>query len=541
MRQEGNNMNITQLSNKVSVSGQLTSNDISQLADMGIEILICNRPDGEAADQTSYNDIETVAKGFNIECIYLPFTMGNMDKRYIREFLKYQNAGKNIHAYCRTGRRSAHLWEEAQSQANDSSASKVDNKRSNIASERFDVLIVGGGSGGIAMASSLLKRQPKLLIAIVDPAQYHFYQPGWTMVGGGVFDVKTTRRETQDLIPDGVSWIQQSVEGFQPTENKVQLDNGSHIYYQHLVIAPGLKLDWQAVEGLSETLGKNGVTSNYRYDLAPYTWQLVTELKQGKAIFTQPPMPIKCAGAPQKALYLSADHWFKNNLLNNIDIHFYNSGGVLFGVKDYLPALESYMQKYQATLNFNQTLKKVDGENKKAWFISKDEEGNEVINETDFDMLHVCPPQVPLDFIKHSELSDDKGWLEVDPNTLRHTRYDNIWGLGDTLNTPNAKTLAAVRKQVPVVAENITDSMNQRAMSAAYDGYGSCPLTVERGKIVLAEFGYGGKLLPTFPSWINNGLKPTKLAWFLKARMLPVIYWQGMLKGHEWLAKPIKR
>lgn len=534
-------MNITQLSDKVSVSGQITADDVAKLAEMGIEILICNRPDDEAADQTSFDDIKNAAEKLNLECAYLPFTMGNMNDAYIKEFTQLQNTDKAIHAYCRTGRRSAYLWENAQKEPEAESTLPSHGIDKNIASKTFDVLIVGGGSGGIAVASSLLKRQPKLLIGIVDPAKHHYYQPGWTMVGGGVFDVKSTQRSTQELIPNGVSWVQQSVETFIATENKVRLDNGNHIYYQHLVVSPGLKLDWDAVEGLSETLGSNGVTSNYRYDLAPYTWQLVNEIKQGKAVFTQPPMPIKCAGAPQKALYLSADYWLKNNVINNIDIHFYNSGGILFGVKEYLPALESYMKKYKANLNFNQTLKKVDGKKKKAWFVSKDSEDNDITTETDFDMLHVCPHQTPLDFIKRSDLSDDNGWFEVDHATLQHVRHNNIWGLGDTLNTPNAKTLAAVRKQVPVVAQNITDAMNKRELTAGYDGYGSCPLTVERGKIVLAEFGYGGKLLPTFPGWINNGVKPTKLAWFLKAQILPIIYWQGMLKGHEWLATPLKR
>jgi sulfide:quinone oxidoreductase len=73
---------------------------------------------------------------------------------------------------------------------------------------------------------------------------------------------------------------------------------------------------------------------------------------------------------------------------------------------------------------------------------------------------------------------------------------------------------------------------------AIYDGYGSCPLTVERGKIVLAEFGYGGKLLPSFPHWLIDGTQPSHLAWLLKERMLPPIYWMAMLRGREWLAKP---
>jgi len=314
----------------------------------------------------------------------------------------------------------------------------------------------------------------------------------------------------------------------------VTLDRGDSVCYEHLVVAPGLKLDWQDIEGLEETLGKNGVTSNYRYDLAPYTWELVTKFSKGKAIFTQPPMPIKCAGAPQKALYLSASEWLKQGKLKDIDIQFYSSAGVLFGVEAYVPALMEYIKKYDAQLCFSQTLVKVDGNEKKAWFKNADGE----LLETDFDFLHVCPPQTAHDFIKDSELSDDAGWLDVDPGSLRSRKFDNIWGVGDIVNTTNAKTMAAARKQAPVVAHNIATLLSGGNQLASYDGYGSCPLTVEHGKIVLAEFTYSGEVAPSFPSWFNEGTKPTNFAWFLKANMLPPIYWQGMLKGREWMASP---
>ncbi|MEM7360389.1 MAG: FAD/NAD(P)-binding oxidoreductase [Pseudomonadota bacterium] len=405
----------------------------------------------------------------------------------------------------------------------------------------YDVVIVGAGSAGIATASSLLKRNANLNIALIDPSDDHYYQPGWTMVGGGIFAAETTHRKTSDLIPAGTTWIKQSVTSFVPEQNSVTLDDGSSISYQQLVVAPGLKLDWDAVEGLTETLGKNGVTSNYCYDLAPYTWDLVGKTSKGKAIFTQPPMPIKCAGAPQKALYLSASEWLNKGRLSDIEIEFYNAGPVLFGVEAYVPALNSYMDKYGVGRKYMHNLVKVDGAAQRAWFKTADQDGNEKIVESSFDMLHVCPPQCAPDFIRNSGLSDEVGWLDVDPGTLRHKQYGNIWGAGDVMNTTNAKTMAAARKQAPVVAQNIVNAMAGSAEQKTYDGYGSCPLTVERGKIVLAEFTYGAKVNPTFPSWVNEGTRPSKLAWILKANILPFVYWQGMLKGREWLTGPNKQ
>lgn len=409
----------------------------------------------------------------------------------------------------------------------------------NYQETEYDVLIVGAGAAGISVASSLLSREHGLRMALIDPAETHYYQPGFTMIGGGIFNSDEVKRPMQSLIPKGVTWIRAAVAEFRPDDNAVMLDDGTRIAYQRLIVCPGLKLNWNGIEGLSETLGRNGVTSNYRADLAPYTWELVKQMKHGKAVFTQPPMPIKCAGAPQKALYLSGDHWFSNGMIDDVNIEFYNAGAVLFGVKEYVPALQSYIDRYKAKVHYSHKLVKVDGERKLAWFETTTADGDVSTVETSFDMLHVCPPQTAPDFIRSSPLADAAGWVDVDPGTLQHTRYPNIWGLGDATNTPNAKTAAAVRKQAPIVAANITADINGQPQQCKYDGYGSCPLTVERGKIVLAEFAYGGKLSPTLPVWMLNGTKPTALAWHMKKSMLPPLYWHGMLKGHELLVKPV--
>jgi sulfide:quinone oxidoreductase len=390
----------------------------------------------------------------------------------------------------------------------------------------------------------LLARDATLDITLIDPADTHYYQPGWTMVGAGVFRPESTARPLASLIPKGARWIKAAVAHFEPEANRLRLDDGQLFSYQQLIVCPGLKLDWTAIKGLDETLGKNGVTSNYRYDLAPYTWQLVQDLQQGQALFTQPPMPIKCAGAPQKALYLSCDHWLKSGRQSRVNAHFFNAGGVLFGVADYVPALMKYIDKYAVNLQFNHTLVAVDGPAKRATFTRPLADGSVETLVRDFDMLHVVPPQTAPDFIRASPLADEKGWINVDPASLRHRTFANIHGLGDATNTSNAKTAAAARKQAPVVAHNVLAALSRSATpgrsagQAQYDGYGSCPLTVERGKIVLAEFTYGGKLAPTFASWLLDGRQPTRLAWWLKARILPPLYWRCMLKGREWLARP---
>ncbi len=400
-----------------------------------------------------------------------------------------------------------------------------------------DIVVIGGGSAGIGLLASLLKRDPQLNIILIEPSAEHYYQPAWTLVGGGAHDIRKTMRPMAQVLPDGVTWVQAAVSQLLPDEQALVLDSGQRVTWNNLIVCPGLRLAWEKIQGLEQTLGHNGVTSNYSYQHAPYTWQLVQQLKGGKAIFTQPAMPIKCAGAPQKAMYLSCDHWLKQGDLNTIDVEFNLAGAALFGVATFVPPLMNYVEKYGVQLAFNSNLIKVDGPARKAWFEVKDAEGNTSVEEKSFDMLHVVPPQVAPDFIRHSPLADAAGWCEVDPHSLQQVRYPHIFALGDVCSTSNAKTAAAVRKQIVVVAENLLALRRQAPLPLKYDGYGSCPLTVEKGKVVLAEFGYGGRLLPTFP------LDPTvarRSAWFLKATLLPWFYWNGMLKGREWLTRLAK-
>ena len=404
-------------------------------------------------------------------------------------------------------------------------------------SESHQILIIGGGAAGLATATSLRKRNSSLDIAVIEPSEKHYYQPGWTMVGAGVFKKEDTCRDMDVVWPSHITRVKDEVVKIDPKKNEVFLSDKSKIGYDILIVAPGLKLDWDAIEGLTDALGSNGVTSNYRYDLAPYTWELVQSMKGKDAIFTQPGMPIKCAGAPQKAMYLSCDHWQKTGQLADMNVSFCNAGPVLFGCATYVPPLMKYVDRYGINLDFCHNLIKIDGATKTAWFkVTKEGEEPKTITRN-FDMIHVCPPQRAPDFIMKSPIANDGGWVDVNPETLQHNHFSNIFALGDVTSTSNAKTVAAARKQAPIVAGNVIAYLAGKDVNPLYDGYGSCPLTVEKGKIILAEFGYGGKIMPTFP-W--DSTKARRSAWLLKKMILPKVYWGAMLKGREWLTKTTK-
>jgi sulfide:quinone oxidoreductase len=552
-------MDVRSLTAELSVSPQITVADVAKLKALGFGSIVCHRPDGEASDQPNFEEIALAAQQAGLRAIYQPVVPGQASTEQAAEFAALcVDLPRPVLAYCRTGTRSATLW--ALSQADRLSVSEIQERAAaagydlkavaqrianagkaqvNVVEAEHTVVIVGGGAAGIAVASSLRARDPSLDVAIIDPADVHYYQPGWTLVGAAVFEARDTARTMASRVPRGVRWLRAAVVAFDPEEHAVVLEGCRRVRYQRLVVCPGIKVDWHGVDGLVETLGRNGVTSNYRFDLAPYTAELVKEMRGGKALFTQPPMPIKCAGAPQKAMYLSCDTWRRNGTLRNTQVQFFNAGAVLFGVPDYVPALMEYVTAYGIDLRFGHTLKSVDGPGRRATFERTLPDGSKERVETEFDMIHVVPPQTAPDFVRASPLADTAGWVDVDPGMLRHRQYEHIYALGDATNTTNAKTAAAARKQAPVVAHNVLASLGRVAGFATYDGYGSCPLTVERGKVVLAEFLYGGKVAPSFPSWFLDGTRPSRLAWFLKERILPPLYWDAMLKGREWMAHPV--
>ncbi len=517
---------IKQLSPTLSVAPQLTAADIADIAAAGFRSIICNRPDGEAPGQPPARSIEQAATSAGLAFVHVPAVAGALTDADAEAMAKaLDRLPAPVLAYCRSGARSEKLAEMA------------GRARQRAAEEDYDIVVVGGGSAGIAAAASILKRRDHLRLAVVEPNEDHYYQPGWTMVGAGVFDAAVTRREEARLIPKGAHWVKAAARSFQPDANQVMLQDGRRLSYKVLIVCPGIKLDWDAIPGLAATLGRNGVTSNYRYDLAPYTHRLVKAFKGGRALFTQPVMPIKCAGAPQKAMYLSCHRWEKAGVLGAADVHFHTAGGVLFGVPDYVPALMDYVERYGINLHFGSRLVELDGPRQTAVFERADGKGTQRAAER-FDMIHVVPPQVAPDFIRESPLAAASGFVEVDETTLRHPQYSNIFALGDACSASNAKTAAAARAQAPVVAVNALAALDGRPPAAAYNGYGSCPLTVEAGKIVLAEFGYGGKLLPSFPGWLIDGSRPSRLSWLLKDTILPPVYWHGMLKGREWMVRP---
>ena len=396
---------------------------------------------------------------------------------------------------------------------------------------QYQVLIVGGGNAGLSVASQLLRKNNNLQIGIIEPNEKHYYQPAWTLVGAGVYDIQKTERNEVDYIPKGTTWIKDAVAEFNPNENSVKCASGKLFSYQILVVCPGIQLDWQKVKGLKESIGKNNVSSNYDFHSAPYTWEMIKNFKGGTAVFTNPTTAIKCGGAPHKIMYLAVDYWRKQGILDKCDVHYLSGAGAIFAVKEYAATLTEVVKKGNIKPHFGVNVVEVDAPQNVVYYMEKNEEGVEVRKEMKYDLLHGVPPQSAPDFIKKSPLADAAnplGYVEINKQTMQHSRFPNVFALGDCTNAPCSKTGAAIRKQAPVVVENLLAVLSQKALQAEYTGYSACPIPTQYGKLMLAEFDYSNTPKMTFPF---DQTKPRWSMWIMKTTLLPWLYWNKILKG----------
>ena len=391
----------------------------------------------------------------------------------------------------------------------------------------YQVLVIGGGNAGLSVSAYLLRKNSKLDVAVMEPSDKHYYQPAWTLVGAGIYPAAATVKNEAGYIPKNCTWIREAAAAFDPENKTVVTQQGNKYSYDYLVVCPGIQLNWKEIKGLKETLGKNGVTSNYSFEHAPYTFECIRNYKSGPAIFHNPHTPMKCGGAPHKIMYLAADYFRKHNI-SKTDIQYWSGGTRLFGIDKYEKTLLEIVARNNIQLNFHVKLDAVDGNAKQAYFTGIGTVNKNVSHVVDFEFIHITPPQGPPDFIRSSALAGNNGWVDVNIQTLQHNKYRDIFSLGDAAGLPTAKTGAAIRKQVPILVTNLIAQMGNRSLPASYDGYSSCPIVTGYGKLMLAEFDYQNRVAETFPF---DQSRERRSMYFLKRHILPRLYWGAILKG----------
>jgi sulfide:quinone oxidoreductase len=251
-------------------------------------------------------------------------------------------------------------------------------------------VIVGGGDAGISVAARLLKAG-ETDVAVVEPSDVHYYQPLWTLVGGGCAPAAKSVRPEVSVMPKAATWIKDRAVEIDPEAQTVGLGSGGSVGYDFLVVCPGLALDWDRLPGATETLGRGGVSSNYQMDLAPKTWDFIKGMRRGTAVFSMPSGPIKCAGAPQKIAYLAADWWRKQGVLDDIHVVLVLPTPAMFGVPEFSKILEGVAARYKIDVRLQHEVVEVNPDAKEVVIANRSNGADDKVT-LGYDIAHLVPP-----------------------------------------------------------------------------------------------------------------------------------------------------
>jgi NADPH-dependent 2,4-dienoyl-CoA reductase/sulfur reductase-like enzyme len=411
------------------------------------------------------------------------------------------------------------------------------------------IVIIGAGSAGIGLSAQLSNEGFKN-ITIIDAATKHYYQPLWTLVGGGIRGEMDSERPMKDVISKSVNWVQKQAQSIDPENNTVLLVDGTAVSYDYLVVAAGMQINWDKIEGLEDAMNMENasVVSIYDYKIAVNTWKAFETFKGGRAIFTAAVTPVKCPGAPQKIMWLFEEHLRDKNIRSSASVEWWVPGEVMFGVKKYSDMLEVIRAKRGVVPSYKQELVAVDGINKIATFKNL---RDGTLTKEKFDLLHVTPPMGAPSIVRQSLLANAAGYFDCDKHTLQSVKYPNVFAIGDCLGTSNSKTVAAITAQAPVIVHNLQQARRGAKLDGKYNGYASCPLVVGKDEVILAEFGYDGRIMETFDretgKFLYNlvgqhGEMQFKLFAYFKRTVFPFVYWQlwprGWWYGSSTIFKP---
>ncbi|XP_074595613.1 sulfide quinone oxidoreductase [Brevipalpus obovatus] len=403
----------------------------------------------------------------------------------------------------------------------------------------YDAVIIGGGTAGMNLAHRFKSALHDLghagdrrHVALIDHSTFHYYQPIWTLVGAGAKKFESSFMNMQDLVPTNIYHIADRVNEIDPANNSIRTAKKGWLFYKQLFVCTGMELDIDRIKGLQQAFETPFVVSNYSPETVKKTWIAMQDIQKGNAIFTFPNSPVKCPGAPQKIMYLADHYWRKQKRRNNINIQFNSALAGIFSVQKYAKELNAICEKRNLTRNFRHDLIEIDPVSRAATFENLDTHEKTIFN---YDFMHVTPPQRPPSVLK--PIADANGFVDVDPGTLQHKQYKNIWALGDCANLPTSKTAAAAAAQTKVVFYNAMNALNNFPLPYKYDGYTSCPLVTGYGKCILAEFDYKLEPKETFPI---NQAKERLSMYILKKNLMPWLYWFFHVKG-KWSGPGLMR
>ncbi|WP_270354200.1 NAD(P)/FAD-dependent oxidoreductase [Microbacterium testaceum] len=389
------------------------------------------------------------------------------------------------------------------------------------------IVIIGGGNAGLSVAGRL-QRARAGEITVIEPREQHAYAPLQSHIAGGAARASLAVRAQADVIPPGVRWLRDEAFTVDAEARRVHLVSGGRVDYDQLIVCAGLRMAWEQVPGLTEAMNAPEGVSNYDFALAAKASPVLRDLRAGTVVFTQPPEPASCGAAAQKPMYLACDWWRAIGVRDDIRVVFVCPDPVPFGIPAIDRELQRKLDEYGIEVRYSRELREVDAATR-TLVIGH----GETVETLSYDVLHAVPPQRAPEWIAGSGLAasdDPQGLVDVDPETLRHVRYPEVWAVGDAARVATRPSGGAIRQQARTLVKNLTAVLAGREPTSRYDGYSVVPFTVSRGTVVFAEFDRRGRLQPTIPFW-RSLYRERRSTWIADRRVLPWVYWHLILRG----------
>ncbi|MFK5584066.1 NAD(P)/FAD-dependent oxidoreductase [Serinicoccus sp. LYQ131] len=387
-----------------------------------------------------------------------------------------------------------------------------------------DVLVVGGGNGGVS-AAGRVRRLGCRDVAVLEPRSMHRYRPLLNYVGGGQARRDELTLTMSQALSTGVTHHLGAAVAVDPGARIVTTDTGRRLGYRDLVLAPGLRPDLAATPGLEAALHAGWATHTFTPDTATRLWPLVRATRSGTVVFTVPPEPAPCGGSALKPLFLACDHWRREGVLDAIRVVLAVPTPTVLGLPFVDRRLQPYLDRYGVELHTSSTLAEVDTATRSVTLDGPT--GSTRID--DVTMAHLVPVHRPDPWLAESGLAQPgTGLVDVDPGTLRHSRFDDVWGIGDAAALQTRPSGGALRTQVKVLGDNIVAARLGRPLGA-YDGYTVVPVTVEARSALIAEFDRAGRPTGSLP--LVDLTRPNPFVWFFDRYLEPQVYRHRLLKG----------
>jgi sulfide:quinone oxidoreductase len=320
----------------------------------------------------------------------------------------------------------------------------------------FRIAVLGGGEAGLALLDELNRTGLASETALIEPSLYHHDQPAWLQVGTEGLDKKETRSEAKDRVPSDTTWIQEEATAVAPEDRVVTVESGDPIQYDYLVVALGTGVHWDRIRRLKEHLGTHGICSVYGYEQSEATWEMIRSFGGGRALFTAPSTPHKGGIAPLTVLQRAEQVWRESGIFETTELFFVTAAVPAFAGEAYADVIEREAQEENVHVYTGHDLIEVRPEKHEAVFVvEKGASQSKAV--LPYDLLHVVPPMRPPVLLEESGLAlasgPMRGYLDVDPKSLRHNRFDSIFGIGDAIGVEGVKTGTRARQQATEIAD----------------------------------------------------------------------------------------